>query len=106
MGCGDFQICIGVPLKAEQDKIVKLQAFDSRDFHGKTHFKDNGQQSYLVFQADYKYFKKTANSVRISAWKSKRLSDKSTKPPAASNNSLSSALNYFKTSRSFLFTIP
>ena len=36
----------------------------------------------------YRYFKKISNSDHISSWKSKGLSDKSTKPPATSDNSL------------------
>ena len=37
-------------LKAEQDKLTKLQAFDSTYFRGKSHFEDDGNQNYLVFQ--------------------------------------------------------
>ena len=37
-------------LKAEQDKITKLKAFDSSYFCGKSHFEDDGTQHYLVFQ--------------------------------------------------------
>ena len=37
-------------LKAEQDKLTKLQAFDSSYFRGKSHFEDDGNQNYLVFQ--------------------------------------------------------
>ena len=36
-------------LKAEQDKIVKLQVFDSSYFCGKIHFEDDGTENYLVF---------------------------------------------------------
>ena len=36
-------------LKAEQDKIVKLQTFDFSYFCGISHFEDNGTQNYLVF---------------------------------------------------------
>ena len=36
-------------LKAEQDKIVKLQAFRSSYFLGKSHFEDDYTQHYLVF---------------------------------------------------------
>ena len=39
-----------VELKAEQDKIPKLQAFDLSYFCGKSHFEDYGTQNYLVFQ--------------------------------------------------------
>ena len=36
-------------LKANQDKIIKLQAFDSSYFCDKNHFEDDGTQNYLVF---------------------------------------------------------
>ena len=42
-------------LKTEQAKIIKLQAFDSSYYRGKSHFKDDGTQNYLVM---YRYFKK------------------------------------------------
>ena len=35
-------------LKADQDKIIKLQAFDSSYFCDKNHFEDDGTQNYLV----------------------------------------------------------
>ena len=35
-----------VELKADQDKIVKLQAFDSTCFRCKNNFKDDGMQNY------------------------------------------------------------
>ena len=52
-------------LKAEQDKIVKLQAFDSSYFCGKSHFEDYGMQNYLRYQLAYRYFKKIINSNHI-----------------------------------------
>ena len=64
---------------------------------GKSHFDDDDTQNYLVFQLVYKNFKSIANSDHISAWKSKGLSGESVKPLAASNNSLTPALNYFST---------
>ena len=36
-------------LKAEKDKIVELQAFDSSYFRYKSHFEDDGTENYLVF---------------------------------------------------------
>ena len=45
-----------VELNIEQDKITKLQAFDSSYFLGKGHFGDDGTQNYLVFQPMYRYF--------------------------------------------------
>ena len=49
-------------LKAEQDKILKLQAFDWSSFRGKCHFEKDCTQNYLVFQLIYRYFKKIGNT--------------------------------------------
>ena len=81
-------------LKVEQDKKVKLQAFDSSYFSGKSHFDDIDTQNYLLLQSIYKFFKRIANSNYISTWKSKEFFHESIKPPAASNNSLALALNH------------
>ena len=80
--------------KAEQDKIIKLQAFDSNYFRGKNHFEDDGNQKYLVFQPMYRYFKNIGNTDYISSWKYKGLSDEIIKPSTISNNSLSPMLSY------------
>ena len=45
-------------LKVEKDKTVKLQAFDSSYFRGKSHFEDGGAQYYFVFQPIFRYCKK------------------------------------------------
>ena len=42
-------------LKAEQDKIVKLQVFDSSYFRGKRHFEDDDTQNYLMFLPIYTF---------------------------------------------------
>ena len=65
---------IKAELKAEQDKIKKLQAFDSSYFRGKNHFEDHSTQNYLVFGPMYKYFKKIGDTDHVSAWKSKGFS--------------------------------
>ena len=49
-------------LKVEQDKILKLQAFDWSSFRGKCHFEKDCTQNYLVFQLIYRYFKKIGNT--------------------------------------------
>ena len=82
-------------LKAEQDEIIKLQAFDSSYFHGKSHFENDETEKYLVFQPMYRYFKKIGDTDHISTRKFKGLSDESIKPPATSNNSLAPSLNIF-----------
>ena len=43
-------------LKAEQDKIMKLQGFDSHCFRSKIHFQDDETQNYSVFQPIYRFF--------------------------------------------------
>ena len=86
-------------LKAEQDKIVKLQAFDSNYVHGKSHFEDDDTQNYSVFQPGSKYFKIVANTSNVTMWKSKGLSDESIKPTSTSDNSLNPRISYFVNAR-------
>ena len=51
-----------VELKVEQDKIIKLQAFDSSYFRDKSHFVDeDSTQNYLVFQPMFRFFKNIGN---------------------------------------------
>ena len=45
-------------LKAEQDKIVKIQTFDSSYFRRKCHFYNDGMQSYLVFSQSINILKR------------------------------------------------
>ena len=40
----------------------------------------DGSQAYLIFQSVHKYIKIIANTIYISEWKSKGLSDESIKP--------------------------
>ena len=74
--------------------MKKLETFDSIYFPGKSHFEDDGTQSYLVFQAAYRYFKTVSNNdANIPLWKSKGLPDESIKPPSMSNKMLNPSLN-------------
>ena len=77
--------------------MKKLKTFDSSYFIGKSHFEEDGTQNYLVFQPLTKYFQMIANTDYVSSWKSKGLSNKTIKPPATSDNSLSPALSYYVT---------
>ena len=52
-------------LNAEQDKIVKLQAFDSSYFRGKSHFEDDKTQNYLVFPLVHRCFKTLLIAITI-----------------------------------------
>ena len=58
--------------------MKKLKTFDLSYFIGKSHFKEDGTQNYLVFQPMYRYFKRIAGAVNgnyIYFWQSKGLSD-------------------------------
>ena len=41
-----------------ENEFKKLQLFDSIYFRGKSYFKEDGAQSYLIFQPVYRHFKK------------------------------------------------
>ena len=82
----------------------KLKTFDLSYFIGKSHFEEDGTQSYLVFQPLKKKFKAITNTNYISSWKSKGLSTESIKPPTTSDNSLTPALSYYRTTTRVEFT--
>ena len=81
--------------KSIENELKKLKTFDSIYFRGKSHFEEDGTENYLVLQPRNRYFKVIANSLYISEWKSKRLSDESIKPTSTSDNSLSPLVNYY-----------
>ena len=72
-------------LKAEQEKIKKLEAFDSSSSSIKSDFEDGGTQNYLVFQSMSRYIIKIVNTYCISEWKSKGSSDESVESPTTSD---------------------
>ena len=82
-----------------ENELNKLKTFDSSYFIGKSHFEENGEQNYLVFQPLNKYFKiiTNANTKYISPWQSKGLSGKSIKPPATGDYILNPKVNYYGT---------
>ena len=87
-----------------ENELNKLKTFDSSYFIGKSHFEEDGTQNYLVFQPLNKYFKVIDNADYVSSWKYKGLSAESIKPPTASDNSLTPALNYYGTKTRVKFT--
>ena len=87
-----------------KNKLNKLKTFDSSYFISKSHFEEDDNQNYLVFQAKTRYFKVITNTDYISLWKSKGLSAESIKPPTTSDNSLTPALSYYKTKTKVKFT--
>ena len=81
-----------------ENKLKKLQAFDSIYFRGKSYFEEDGAENYLVFQPMYRYFKKiisVGNGKYIYFWKSKGLSDKMINSITASNYSITPELSYY-----------
>ena len=79
--------------------LKKLQTIDSIYFRGKSHFKEDGTQNYLVFQSMYRYFKRFAgvgSGSYIYFQKSKGLSDENITAPTRTSihNSLNSQLTY------------
>ena len=87
-----------------ENELNKLKKFDSSYLIGKSHFEEDGTQSYLVFQTKNKYFNLITNTDYFSSWKSKGLSAASIKPPTTSDNSLAPALNYYGTKTRVKFT--
>ena len=76
-------------LKKKLGESFILLLLGNISFHG-----GDGSQAYLIFQPMYRHFKFNANTKYISSWKSKGLSDESSKPPTTSDNSLTPLINY------------
>ena len=58
-------------LKAEQDKITKLQTYDSSFFFGQSYFVNDGAQLYLKIQSTYHTLKRLGDTEKIVSWKCK-----------------------------------
>ena len=74
-----------------KNELNKLKTFDSGYFIGKSHFKEDGTQNYLVFQAMYRYFRLITNTLKILSWQSKGLSNEKFDPP---NTNFSPLIDY------------
>ena len=95
-----------IHLLVEND-LNKLKTFDSNFFIGKSHFEEDGNQNYLVFQPLHIYFKVfsiTQYLEDVSEWKSKGLSSESIKAISTSDNSLNPTLSYYDTKIRVKFT--
>ena len=79
--------------------MKNLKIFDLSYFISKSHFEEDGVQTYLVFQPLNKYFKAitSANTKYISSWQSKGLPDETIKSLATSDNSLNPKVSYYST---------
>ena len=83
-----------------ENKLKKLQKFDSAYFRGKSHFEEDGTQNYLVFQPMYRYFRRiigVGSGNYIYFWKSIGLSDERLNSNTASNYKLTPELSYYGT---------
>ena len=78
-----------------ENELKKPKTFGLGYFIGKSSFKEDGAQNYLVFQPIKRYFKIISNTKYISSWQSKGLSDETIKPPATSDNSLTPSIDYY-----------
>ena len=90
-----------------ENELNKLKTFNSSYFIGKSHFEEDGTQSYLVFQPMYRYFKVfsiTQYLEYVSEWKSRGLSNESIKAISTSDNSLNPTLSYYDTKLRVQFT--
>ena len=85
---------LNTEITKNENELKKLKAFDSGYFRGKSHFEEDGTQSYSVFQPVSRYFKVIANAKYILSSKSKGLPDESIKPPATSDKSLTPLIDY------------
>ena len=79
-----------VELKAEQDKIAKLQAYDLSLFIGQSYFNIDGLQNYLIFQLLYYTLKRLGNTEKFVSRKSKGLSDEKLTTSTTTDNILNS----------------
>ena len=86
-------------ITANKNELNKLKTFGSSYFIGKSHFDEDGTQSYLVFLPIIRYFKVNTitNTDFVLSWKSEELFSESIKPPTTSDNSLTPTLNYYVT---------
>ena len=85
--------------------MKKLKRFYSSYFLGKSHFKENGTQDYLVFQPIERCFKKIScvsngsHVYYIHYWQSKGSSDEKINSIKTSNHSITPNLDYYATKR-------
>ena len=79
------------------NKFKKLKTFDLSYLIGKSHFKEDGVQNYLVFQPLSKYFEviTNANTKYISLWQYEGLSNETIKPPATSDYKLNPKVDHY-----------
>ena len=79
-------------LKPEQEKMVKLETYDSSFFY-QSYFFNDGSQNFLIFQPILNTFMMSAGLTEtIAVWQSNGLSNEEIRPPTTPNNRLSPKL--------------
>ena len=77
-----------------QNELNNLKTFDSSCFNGKSYFEEDGRPDYLIFPPLLRYFKlNNKNSIFISSWVYRGLSDGTIEPPSTS--SISPILDFY-----------
>ena len=83
-----------------ENELKRLKIFDSSYSRGKSHFEEDGMQSYLLFQQMYGYFKRIAGvgtSNYIYYWQSKGLSNERINSIKTYNYGVTPYLSYYGT---------
>ena len=84
----------------KENKLKKLEKFDSSYFKGKSHFEEDGTQNYLVFQPLCRYYRKiivVGSGTYIYFWKSIGLSDERLNSNTESNYKITPELSFYGT---------
>ena len=83
-------------IKKLQDKIEKLQTYNSSLFIGQSYFFNDGAQPYLTFQPLYDTLKRLGDTEKVVSWKPKGFSaEKLTATPTTTDNSLSPSNKWY-----------
>ena len=83
-------------LKAEQDKLVKLQTYDLSLFIGQRYFNNIWAQLSLIHQPVYYTLK--VGDTEVALWKSKGLPTEKLITPTATDHSLSTSIKWSENS--------
>ena len=78
-----------------QDKIEKLQKYDSRLFISQNYFFNDGAQLYLKFQLLYYTLKRLGDTEKIVSWKFKDFLAEKLTAPTTADNSLSPSVKWY-----------
>ena len=92
-------------LKAEQDKLVKLQTYDLSLSIGQSHFVNDEAQLYLILQPLYYTLKRLGDTEKVVSWKSNGLSTEKVNTFTTTDSSLFLLTIIFKRKFKFLLNI-